>query len=63
MLTGAQVCERLAIGRDKLRDLIQTGQLAAIKTGTGVTAPYRISEESLADFIERQTVKPEAATP
>jgi excisionase family DNA binding protein len=58
MLTGAQVRERLAIGKTKFRDLIQTGELPAIKIGTAANAAYRISEEDLAAFIDRQTVKP-----
>jgi excisionase family DNA binding protein len=58
MLTARQVQERLGISRETLRKLIGDGQLAAVKLGAGRTSPYRISEEALADFIERQTVKP-----
>lgn len=61
MLTAKEVREQLGIGRDKLRELIQTGQLTAIRIGPEPNAPYRISEEALADFIERQTVKPAAS--
>lgn len=57
MLTGRQVRERLGIGRDKLRELIHSGEIEAIRTGDGPTAPYRISEEALAEFIKRKTVK------
>jgi excisionase family DNA binding protein len=58
MLTSAQVREHLGIGRDKLRELITTGELEAIKMGDAHSAPYRISEESLAAYIERRKVQP-----
>lgn len=58
MLTATQVRQRLGIGRDKLRELIQSGQLTAIRLGDSPNAEYRISEEALADFIRRQTVRP-----
>jgi excisionase family DNA binding protein len=60
MLTSAEVRKRLGIGRDKLRELIQTGELEAIKTGDAVNAPYRVSEEALAAYIESRKVRPEA---
>lgn len=58
MLTGAQVRERLGIGKEKFLELVKTGELAAIKLGTAQNAPYRISEEALDDFIERSRVIP-----
>lgn len=58
MLTSAQARKRLGIGRDKLRELILSGELAAIRTGDAPNSHYRISEESLADFIERHKVQP-----
>lgn len=58
MLTSAEVRDRLGIGRDKLRELIQGGELEAIKTGDAPNAPYRITEEALADYIERRKVVP-----
>ncbi len=58
MLTATQVRERLGISRSKLEELIRTGQIRAMKVSSGRTSPYRISEEALAEFIERQTVKP-----
>ena len=60
MLTSREVCQRLSIGRDKLRELIVTGELEAMKTADAVNAPYRISEEDLAAYIERRKVRPEA---
>lgn len=61
MLTAKEVCQQLGIGRDKLRELIQSGELTAIRTSPAPKAPYRVSEEALADFIKRQTVKPAAS--
>jgi excisionase family DNA binding protein len=58
MLTGAQVRERLGIGKEKFLELVKTGELAAIKLGSAPNAPYRISEEALDDFIERSRVVP-----
>ena len=58
MLTTSQVRERLGIGESKIAELIRTGQLRAVKLGTAPNASYRISEEALAEFIERNTVKP-----
>ena len=58
MLTGAQVRERLGIGREKFLELVKTGELAAIKLGTAQNAPYRIDEADLADYIERSRVVP-----
>lgn len=58
MLTSAEVRERLRIGRDKLRELIEAGELEAIKTGDARNSHYRISEESLGAYIERRKVTP-----
>lgn len=60
MLTAAQVRERLGISDDTLRKLIKTGQIPAIKVGTGTLGHWRITEEDLNDYIERARVKPEA---
>ena len=61
LLTSTQVRERLGIGESKLSELIRTGQIKAVKLGAARNAPYRISEEALAEFIERNTVKPTEA--
>lgn len=61
MLTFAEVCERLRMSPKTLRKLITSGQLEAIRTGDGATSPYRITEEALADYIERRKVVPVAA--
>jgi excisionase family DNA binding protein len=61
MLTSAQVREDLRIGRDKLRELIQAGELDAIQTSDAPNAHYRITEESLAAYKERRKVVPSPA--
>jgi excisionase family DNA binding protein len=58
MLTSAQVRAELRIGRDKLRELIQAGELEAIRTGDAHSSPYRIPEESVAAYKERHKVVP-----
>lgn len=58
MLTRKEVRSRLGIGKDKYLDLVRTGELAAIRTGTAPNSPYRVSEAALADFIERNRVRP-----
>jgi excisionase family DNA binding protein len=56
-LTAAEACERLRVSRDTLHKMIKTGILKAHKAGKGVTSPYRISEEDIAAYIERQTAR------
>lgn len=54
-LSSEEACKRLRLSRDTLHKLIRTGALAAHKTSSGRTAPYRISEDAIADYIKRQT--------
>lgn len=61
MLTATQVRQRLGVGRAKVSELIQTGELEAVKIGDAPNSPYRISEEALAAYIERRKVVPAAA--
>ena len=56
-LTSVEACERLRLSRDTLHKLIHSGALAAHKTSTGRTAPYRISEAAIADYLQRQTAE------
>jgi excisionase family DNA binding protein len=62
MLTAAQAMELLQIRSPKtLRKIIKSGELKASKVGEGKWGgSYRIDEKDLADYIERQTVQPEA---
>jgi excisionase family DNA binding protein len=58
MLTSAEVCAQLRIGEKTLRRMIADGQIEAIKVGGGRWGgTYRITEEALAQYIERQTVE------
>jgi excisionase family DNA binding protein len=58
LLTATQVRERLGISESKLSELIRTGEIRAMRLGTGPKKQYRITEEALAEFIERNTVRP-----
>ena len=61
MLTARQAMELLQIRSPKtLRKLIHSGELKASKIGDGPSSPLRIDEKDLADYIERQTVRPQA---
>lgn len=66
MLTATQVCERLGISRDTLRKLINDGQFpGAMKATPGPLGHWRIPDESLAAYLERNAVTPrqEAVAP
>ena len=45
--TVEQVAKMLNIGRDKVYELLRTGQLRSIKIGK----PRRITDEQLAEFV------------
>lgn len=60
MLTSEEARERLRISDKTLYRLIRDGQIAAVKVGRGRHGGrYRISEEALADYLQRQTVQTE----
>ena len=61
MLTSAQARERIGISRKELEELIHSGELEAIKTGDAPNSHFRISEESLAAYLERRKVVPAQA--
>ena len=56
-LTFTETCTRLRVSHETLRRLIKSGVLEAHKTSPGRTAPYRISERAIADYLERQTAE------
>ena len=56
-LTSDEACKRLRLSRDTLHKLIKSGALRAHKTSSGRTAPYRISEDAIADYLTRQTAE------
>ncbi len=61
MLKRSEVLKRLGIGKAKYLVLVRTGELEAIRTGDAPNSPYRVSEVSVAAFIERRKVRPEPA--
>ena len=60
MLTAGEVCERLGISQRTLFRLIRSGRLTASKTGPAKNSRIRVSEEDLADYMERAKIQPEA---
>jgi excisionase family DNA binding protein len=56
-LSAAEACERLRVSRETLRKLIKSGGLTAHKTSSGRTAPYRISEQAIEEYLKRQTIE------
>lgn len=59
-LSAAETRERLRVSRDTLSKLIKSGDLKASKIGSFRNSPYRISEEDLAEYLERQAVSASA---
>ena len=57
MLTAAEAREQLGVSRETLRKLIKSGDLKATKTGGSRNSHYRLSEDDIADYIERASVK------
>ena len=58
MLTFAEVCDQLRLTPKTLRKLIRSGDLKAIRVGGN--GAYRIAEEDLADYKDRQAVEASA---
>lgn len=57
-LTFAETCERLRVSHETLRKLIKQELLrGAYKIGPGRNSPYRIPEQAIAEYIERQTAR------
>jgi excisionase family DNA binding protein len=50
LLTVADVCKRLRMGKSKVFEFIASGELESLK----LDASRRVTEEQLADFIERR---------
>jgi excisionase family DNA binding protein len=57
MLTLKEAAAKLRISDEALRLKINAGEIEAMKAGSGRTSPWRITEEVLADFIKRHTVR------
>ncbi|HUK70952.1 MAG TPA: helix-turn-helix domain-containing protein [Streptosporangiaceae bacterium] len=56
--TTQETMDRLKIGREHVRKLVHSGELAAFKIGHGKTSDMRITEESILAFIERNKITP-----
>lgn len=50
LLTVADVCDRLQLGKSKVHEYLARGELQSLKIG----AARRITEQQLADFINAQ---------
>ena len=57
-LSAPEACEHLRISRETLTNLIKSGQLTAMKTGPSPKSRWRISVDSINEYIERNTIKP-----
>jgi excisionase family DNA binding protein len=57
LLTVADVCERLRMGKSKVFEFIATGELESLK----IDASRRVTEEQLADFIARRAAASKAS--
>lgn len=56
LLTVADVCKRLQMGKSKVFEFIATGELESLK----IDSSRRITEEQLADFIARRQAEARA---
>ena len=61
LLTASEVREILRIDQKTLIKLIKSGRLPALKVGTSINSPYRISEKALNDYIKRESAKASAS--
>jgi excisionase family DNA binding protein len=61
LLTAAEARERIGVSREQLRRLIKDGEIQAHKTGGAVNSHYRISEQAVADYLERHAAVPAKA--
>ena len=57
LLTVADVCKRLKMGKSKVFEFIATGELESLK----LDASRRVTEEQLADFIARRAAASKAS--
>jgi excisionase family DNA binding protein len=56
-LSAAEARKRIGVSRETLRKLIKSGALTAHKSGTARNSHYRITEQAVAESLERQTVE------
>lgn len=60
-LTRAEACERLRISRDTFRKLVKSGAIQAHRTSDAPYGHLRVSEQAIADYLERQAVAGQSA--
>jgi excisionase family DNA binding protein len=58
LLTVAEVARRLQQSERTVRDKINSGQLPAVKIGTGPRAPIRVDRAELEQWLESSHVTP-----
>lgn len=59
-LTTAEVAQRLGLHENTVRHYLRQGRIRAVK-GPGPKGQFRVSEEALAEYIDRQTVGAKSA--
>ncbi len=57
LLKIGDVCERMQMGKSKVFEFIATGELQSLK----IDGARRVTEEQLADFIERRAAVSKAS--
>lgn len=54
-LSVREAARRIGIHPNRLRELIHSGAIPAIRAGTGRTSGFRITEQAADDYITRRT--------
>lgn len=57
-LTSSELAKILRVSRDKVMGWIRRGQLTAINVSEGARPRYRVSRESLEEFLKVREVQP-----
>ena len=60
-LSATEVCDRLRVSRDTLTKLIKSGDLKASKVGPHFNSHYRIKEEDLDAYLDKQAAEAASA--
>ena len=62
-LSAVEARARLRISRETFRKLVLSGDLKASKVGPFRNSPYRVSEDDLAEYMDRQAVRTAPSVP
>jgi excisionase family DNA binding protein len=57
-LTPRQVARHLRIGRDRVRTMIQSGELGAVNHGTAERPRFTVLPQHIDAYVEARAVKP-----